>query len=199
METLEEHDVTPFLLERHTGYEKLVSELCTLLPTYCPPFLYINDSMTVRITSEVVNSVLEALSPPICFAHVNGVACFTPRLLYDSVLNSLADWHVKWEDGCQNWSVDGGLSRWNDSMDGFLHGLRALSTFKGKASEEKEEAENTEQRMDRGQDQVRMVLVVNRPERLKETLPDLIVPLTRLAELVRCEIIPSLCSIFVLC
>jgi hypothetical protein len=37
-----------------------------------------------------------------------------------------------------------------------------------------------------------MVLVVDRPERLKETLPDLIVPLTRLAELVRCEIIPSL-------
>ena len=180
METLEEHNFTSSLLEKHPGYEKLVSELCTLLPIYSPPFIYINDPMTVRITSEVVNSVLGALSPPICFAHVNGVACFTPRLLYDSVLNSLADWHPKWEDGCQNWSVDGDAIRWNESVDGFLHGLRALNAFKSKMSEE-------EAGVDGSLDQVRMVLVVDRPERLKETLPDLIVPLTRLAELVRCR------------
>ena len=57
--------------------------------------------------------------------------------------------------------------RWNDSFDGFMHSLRAVHAYLGEG--EKKEGD------------VRLVLVVGCAERL---IPELMVPLTRLAELV---------------
>jgi origin recognition complex subunit 5 len=121
-------------------------------------------------------------SPGLHFAHVNAVTCFTSRLFYDSVLNALADWHPTWEDGCENWSAGGSEQRVNDGLDGFLHGLRAIATAStpmlGATRKGKEKAvENAER-------DTRLIVAVDKPERLKESLPDLFIPLTKLNDLV---------------
>ena len=57
--------------------------------------------------------------------------------------------------------------RWNDTFDGFVLGLRAGHAYLGKGKEKEGD--------------VRLVVVLERAERL---IPELMVPLTRLAELV---------------
>lgn len=105
-------------------------------------------------------------------------------------------------------------TRYNDGVDGFVEGLRALGreierfmgeevdnanaqsgaggkttrgkgkgktvNGKGKGKGKGKEDDKT-RRTARG---VRMFLVIERAERLKESMPEMIVPLTRLAELV---------------
>lgn len=91
--------------------------------------------------------------------------------------------------------------RFNDNVDGFLHGLVALRERLGKevagiAHAAKEHANANANGKGKGKKkevpvleppEIRLVLVVERAERLKDNLPDLIVPLTRLAELVSCS------------
>lgn len=185
------------LTEENPGFGNLIFQVTSLVTTYPPPFLYINDPTTPRIASSVLKSLLLECSklpmsacPQIRFAHVNAVACFTARIFYDTVLNTMAEWRVKWDEGCENWSDESG-QRWNESVDGFVHGLRAVYAAMGKANPTKNPSgkgkgkqketvdENTHQERDRS-----MILVVERAERLKEASPELMVPLTRLAELV---------------
>lgn len=170
------------------GDPKLASEILSLLSTYPPTFLYINDPVSPRITTSTVLAVLDKLSSPttpttpnpsfskLFYAHVNAVACFTPRLLYDTILNGLMKWEVKWNDGCGNWS-GGDQQRHNANFDAFLHGLRAVDTALRK--EQVQNGGRKDPRRNRG------VIVVERAERLKDRLPELLVPLTRLSELVR--------------
>ena len=171
------------------GLDNLIFQIASLVSTHPPPFIYVNDPTTSRITSDVVNTVLSNFSDPHSelaphqqtrYAHVNAVACFTPRLFYDTVLNSLANWHVNWDDGCENWAPEGEKPARNESLDSFIHGLKALHASlvkshldSGSTSKNSEEAP------------VKMVISITRAERLKESMPELIVPLTRLAELVR--------------
>ena len=65
-----------------------------------------------------------------------------------------------------NWGADNGVW-WNDTFDGFVHGLRAVHAYLGKGKEKDAD--------------LRLVVVVERAERL---IPEFMVPLTRLAELV---------------
>jgi len=184
------------------GTNALTSQLITLITTCPPAFTYLHDPQTSRATASLVNTLILSLSaidarcfvldddtpPIIAAAHVDAVACFSPRLFYDTTFNRLAKWRPRWEDGCENWpgGTVGGM-RYNDSVDGFLHGLRALETqLRGDENEVQ-----SSPRKGRGKTRaknvakaVKMVLVVDRAERLKESLPELLVPLTRLAELV---------------
>jgi len=168
------------LSKRFPGYEKFISHITTVASSFAAPFLYITDRHNPRITASVLDDIYNnkadaSDSPHVRFVHINAVACFTARLLYDTVLNALAGWEVAWENGCQNWPGEDG-QRYNDSIDSFLHGLRRLRSTpwegndkgKGRAVEEGPT----------------MVLLIERAERLKDNLPELIVPLTRLAELV---------------
>lgn len=115
----------------------MAEHIDVLLGASHPTFIYVNDPTSLRLTSARIASVLTKH----IFAHVNAVACFTPRILYDSVLNSF-----------------GSEGKWNENLDAFLHGLRAVT--KGR----------------------KLVLFLEKPERL---LSDLVIPLSRLAELVR--------------
>jgi origin recognition complex subunit 5 len=155
------------------GYEPFATLLTDLLTTSPPPFIYIHDVATPHITSKVVSSVLATFPdrPPFLHAIVNASTCFTARLLYDTVIRKLADWTPTWESGCQLW----GDQRWNDNFDGFIHGLKAVSVERSKCSTTKT----------RGQDvqlAPKIAIVIERAESLKEYLPDLLVPLSRLAE-----------------
>jgi origin recognition complex subunit 5 len=183
------------------GSDPLASQLITLITTCPPTFTYLHDPQTPRATASLVNTLISSLSaidakcfaldddivPIIAAAQVNAIACFSPRLFYDTTFNRLAKWRPRWEDGCENWPGGaGGGVRYNDSLDGFLHGLRALET-QLRGDETKVESPHKGRGKTRVQSvvkAVKMVLVIDRAERLKDSLPELLVPLTRLAELV---------------
>lgn len=188
------------LSEENPGYEKVITQVYGLISSYPPPFIYINDPVTPRITSSVVKSTLSiiaaASSKPssnpqqILYAQVNAVACFTARLLYDSVLNALANWRIEWDRGCENWSADGDMPRWNESLDGFMHGLRAIRAHLGNAGREIKQGGKSKAKANQTvESDIRIVVVIERAERLSETLPDMIVSLSRLAELVSSSIL----------
>ncbi|KAF8841357.1 small oligopeptide transporter [Paxillus ammoniavirescens] len=171
--------------EAHPGYTTFITHLATLASAYLPPFIYVTDTTNPRITASVIDAILKNISsvpgaPPTYYAHINGVACFTARLFYDTVLNALAGWKPSWETGCQIWPGDD-TQRYNDGIDSFLHGLRKLrgeltggppSHGKGKGKAVASSSGDPT-----------MVLLIERAERLYESLPDLLIPLTRLAEL----------------
>lgn len=175
----------------YPGYEQFCFELSTLLTNHPPEFIYIHDIEAIRTTTNVTRTTLHDLSsqpstsgsPAIHYAHADCVESFTARLLYESIINTLVRWEPRWEDGCANWRSDLDI-RWNENMDSFIHGLRLAhahltrqsggATDKGKGKAKEGNYPN-----------VRLVIVIERPERLKESLPELLVPLTRLSELVR--------------
>lgn len=148
------------------GYEDFSQELSTLISTYPPPFMYICDPIASRMTTSVLNSTISlscensrsAADPDVYHVHVDAAVCFTQRLLFDTILNSLP-------------SPGSGLDsseRWNDSWDSFLHGLQFLHSKQREMSSK----------------DVRFVVSIEQAHRLKEKLPDSIIPLTRLSELV---------------
>ncbi|KZT08181.1 uncharacterized protein LAESUDRAFT_676836 [Laetiporus sulphureus 93-53] len=156
-----------------------MSHVMTLLSTFPPNFIYLYDAENPRLVSSGLRSVLEQSSGShLSYAFVDAISCFTQRLMYDTALNQLARWQPTWEDGCENWpgsSTEG--RRWNESFDTFVHGLKSVA------------AQITVEAMDPAAKTCRLVLVVERAERLRETLPDLVVPLTRLAEMSQLDII----------
>jgi origin recognition complex subunit 5 len=187
--------LTREISDNFPGNDALISQLTAFITTCPATFTYIHDPYTSRVTASLVNALISSLSavpgddmvPVIASAQVNAVACFTPRLFYDTAVNRLAKWRPRWEDGCENWpgGAVGGV-RYNDSLDGFLHGLRALQT---QLSSNEMEAPSPRKgkgkaRVQNGAKAVKMVLVVDRAERLKDSLPELLVPLARLSELV---------------
>lgn len=174
--------------DAHPGYMSFITHLTTLASTYLPPFIYVTDANNPRITSSVIDAIFHDASsipgaPPTLYAHVNVVACFTPRVFYDTVLNALAGWRPSWEDGCQVWPGDDS-QRYNDSIDSFLHGLRRLRVERtGDSSDRKGKRKAVASENEQDQDPS-MVILIERAERLSESLSELIVPLSRLAELV---------------
>lgn len=172
------------------GYANLGYELSELVASYPPPFVYVHDPHTTRIATTTVVSTLSTLrknGTNIAFAHVNAVACFTPRLLYDTALNAFAGWSPSWEDGCANWigPLEGTSQRFNESFDGFTHGIRAvynevLLKYKGSTINGKGKHKAMVERLS----DLRLVLVIEDAQRLKENMPDILAPLTRLHELV---------------
>lgn len=182
----EEEVLIQKISEAHPGYTSFITHLATLASTYLPPFIYVTDTNNTRITTSVIDDIFQNASsipgaPRTLYAHVNAVACLTPRVFYDTVLNALAGWKPSWKNGCQVWPGDDS-QRYNDSIDSFLHGLRRLHSQrtvdsskgkgKGKAVASKNEQDPS------------MVILIERAERLSEALPELVVSLSRLAELV---------------
>lgn len=186
------------------GYESLASHLSLLLKTYPPPFIYIKDSENPRLAGTAAKSTIRSLSqhaqsdaslPVAATACIDAIACFTPRLFYDTVLNALADWHPRWEEGCENWVGSSGVvgQRWNDSLDGFIHGLQVVCKHIGvshrtTAPRTSNKGKTRQYDEDDDEPSKRIILVVERADRLRAFVPDLFVPLTRLAELVSANI-----------
>lgn len=152
-----------------SGYDDFVQEVQTLISTYPPPFVYIYDPISLRTTSTVLKKTIFDVScntsddlPKIFHVHLDAVTCFSQRLLFDNILNSLP-------------CLDPGtniLERWNDSWDSFLHGIRYHNVNKRLLV----------------QKDVRFVISIEQVHRLKEKLPDSIIPLSRLNELSQVDI-----------
>ncbi|KAF9036920.1 hypothetical protein BDZ89DRAFT_1061614 [Hymenopellis radicata] len=152
-----------------------MDELKYLLETSPPPFIFVSDPVGPRTSAKALRSLLSSLRPQLHFVQVNAIACFTPKLFYDVVLNGLAEWTPDWEEGCANWPGTSDFARYSDSLDGFMHGIKAVhgSLCQDEGSK-------------------KLVLAIEQSERLAEKLPEIIVPLTRLAEIVQLDV----CVIF---
>jgi len=142
--------------------------------------MYLNATAAIPTSIAVINNVLDHLSSPpepskISYACADAIACFSGRLLYESIINAQASWVPQWEDGALNWCADKGM-RWNDTFGGFPHGLPAVHAYLGTGKE----------------GDVRPVIVVEHAEKL---IPELMAPLMRLPELARID----LCIVFVSC
>ena len=194
------------------GYENFTVEFGTLASTYPPPFIYIQDIQALRTTLNAVDAILRDISnsnasmlhrSKVYYAKVDCISCFTPRLFYEAAINSLVGWEPDWEEGCSNWAADGVVgAKWNENMDMFLHGLRAahqylcrqsgigISESQGQPRKTPKGKGKAKEVPEVGFDGVRFIIVVERVERLKESQPEMIVPLTRLAELV-CRVFSS--------
>lgn len=182
-------------------YEQFSNDLSFLLTSSPPPFIYIQSMQALRTTCAVVQDILRDVScqrryedqPNIHYAVVDAMACFTARLIFERIIHSLAGWEPKWKEGCAVWAMEaqGDVDvRWNENLDTFLHGLRACHKYLSRRFADNENTSGKEKGKQREgiDDQtvdVRLVVVVERAERLKEDYPDLLVPFTRLAELVR--------------
>ncbi|KAI6022280.1 putative origin recognition complex, subunit 5-like protein [Pisolithus microcarpus] len=182
------------LSQNHPGYEGFITHLCTLASACLPPFIYITDANNPRVTASVVDAIFREIPqgsdfPPTCYARVNAVTCFHARVFYDTILNALAGWKPAWESGCQTWPGEDGV-KYNDSIDSFLHGLRRLSAEHGTdpPSRGKGKGKGKAKAKTSSTEEPSMVIFIERAERLCENLPELIVPLSRLAELARVRV-----------
>jgi origin recognition complex subunit 5 len=150
-----------------SGYDDFVLEFQTLISTYPPPFIYVYDPISLRKTSTVLTAAITSARsdlshsadvPDIYHVHLDAVTCFTQRLLFDTILSSLSIINLDSDSS----------ERWNDSWDSFLHGLRHF---------------RSQRRQELSKD-VRFIFSIEQAHRLKEKLPDSIIPLSRLSELV---------------
>ncbi|KAI0826686.1 origin recognition complex subunit 5 C-terminus-domain-containing protein [Trametes gibbosa] len=176
-------------------YEPVTAHLSSLLLSYPPSFVFVYDPENTRLTSSIVSLTIEKLAAKndyctaLDYACVDAVACFSPRIFFDTVLNALARWTPDWDQGVLNWpgTLDG--RRYSDNFDSFVHGIQAVY-------DEADTARTTMNGTNKGKEKdpqhdhatYRMVLVIDQAERLKDKLPELLVPLSRLSELARVDI-----------
>ncbi|TFK50527.1 hypothetical protein OE88DRAFT_1750843 [Heliocybe sulcata] len=150
----------------------LIATLHALLTATPPSFMHITDAHCSRLTSCALKRLLDVIAlesdhkTVYASASISAVAAFTPRILFDSILNALARHSPTWDDGCANWSCTDG-ARYNESLDSFIWGIKDVHDYLRRNRND-------------AAVEVRMVLLVERAERL---LPELMVALTRLAEL----------------
>ncbi|THH05550.1 hypothetical protein EW145_g4711 [Phellinidium pouzarii] len=158
--------------------DDLVHEFQSILPEEFPSFVFVRDAFAVGRTSAILRDVLTSLaentseSGNLAFVVANCVACFTQRLLFDTILDSLA---TLYPPDSEKRIAETLVNHRNDSLDGFLHCLRSFFSEMGSYSEDAGAAKHY------GFSKV--VLVFKRAERLRDSLPKLIIPLTRLQEL----------------
>lgn len=169
------------------GRERFIEQVALLFTSPNPAFLYIHDPWTPDLTRTLLHSISTDLSRTSLFnlrtqhAFVDCVACFTPKVLYDTVINSLANVMCTWANGCHVWN--GGPHGWGDSFDGFLHALRTVHSEL--VNEDVGSSRPRNGTLEHRRKAIKFVLVFDRAERLRDNLPDLIVPLSRLGELVK--------------
>ncbi|KAH9849423.1 origin recognition complex subunit 5 C-terminus-domain-containing protein [Lenzites betulinus] len=176
-------------------YEAVATHLSALLLSQPPSFVFIHDPENSRLTSAVVASTLEELAAQSVHnssfdcACVNALSCFSPRILFDTVLNTLARWTPDWDQGALNWPGTSEGIRYNDNLDSFVHGIQAVYSQASSAHTSQNGTNKRKGKTPQHSDTVyRMVLVIDQAERLKEKLPELVVPLSRLSELARVDI-----------
>jgi origin recognition complex subunit 5 len=148
------------------------------LLSLCPPSLiHIHDPHQHLPYSPLLDGLQTAQKS---FVSIDCTECISHRVLFARIINGLANWTPSWSDAGECWGGDA-LGNWDASFDTFSKAFEALwqSIVDGRTGEEeKGEGEDS----GGGTDSV--VIMLLNSERLKDFLPTLFVPLTRLSELV---------------
>ncbi|KDQ16821.1 hypothetical protein BOTBODRAFT_30718 [Botryobasidium botryosum FD-172 SS1] len=159
-----------------------LARLSTLLAFQPPPFVFVHDPFDSLALYDFVGNISAGEADmQLAFAQVNAVECFNPRVLYTRIVNALAAWEPIWRTGGECW---GGTERgqWDPSWDTFVETLRQLRQHltlneKGIANPSEPLAQLP------SNEGPHFVVVFEKAERLKDLLPSLLIPLTRLSEL----------------
>lgn len=187
-----EKELTSQLSRQYPAHSELFSLLVPLsLSGHIPPFVYVTDERNQRLAVDAITSTLTRAAEihrkrasnkeALRFACIDAMQCLTSRLFFDTALNALAKFEPDWNKGSSYWGGAQG-ARWNESVGGFAQGLQAVL-----ADIARENGEDSAEG-----DKCSLVLVVENADRLEGNVPELVVPLTRLAELVR-GLLPFLC------
>ena len=168
------------LSSSHPGHHTLIYDLATLLTTTAPPFIHIHTPFAPQRTTALVLATLRATHTR--YAHLHGVECLTARLMFDRVLAGLAGWKASWDEGVGCVPFGGAL--YNTDFGAFVEGVRVVAAARG-TGEDKVSEENPGGGM---------VVVLERAESLR--VKELLVPLAKLAELVRWSNLAALFSEF---
>ncbi|KAH7334431.1 origin recognition complex subunit 5 C-terminus-domain-containing protein [Rhizoctonia solani] len=176
----------------YPGRSNILSHLSILLAVAPPPFMHIFDPHTPRTTGRLIASLLDLLSSsddpelkPLRYACVDAREVISARQFYDRAINAFAGHRPTRTNGYENWAS----GTWSDSFDSFMAGLREIgkifTTEKKQSDNDIMDITETSDQQDLGKDDgCNLVLVVENANYLSGPLKELLVPLTRLSEMV---------------
>ncbi|KAG8694421.1 hypothetical protein FRC08_008497 [Ceratobasidium sp. 394] len=156
-----------------------------------PPFMHIFDPHTLRITCQLIASVLEALTvsensdiKPLRYACVDAREIVAARQFYDRAINAFAGHRPTHVNGYENWA--GGT--WSDCFDSFVAGLREIGKLHSGGEKSVTDTMDVTETGDQSNaaqtnSACNLILVVENVNYLTGPLKELLVPLTRLSEM----------------
>ncbi|KAG9102869.1 hypothetical protein FRC06_000933 [Ceratobasidium sp. 370] len=157
-----------------------------------PPFMHIFDPHTLRTTCQLITSVLELLTTsensdikPLRYACVDAREIVAARQFYDRAINAFAGHRPTPANGYENWA--GGT--WSDCFDSFSAGLREIGKLHSPVAGGEKTGVDTMGVTETGNQPdtahaCNLILVVENVNYLVGPLKELLVPLTRLSEMV---------------
>ncbi|KAG8999673.1 hypothetical protein FRB90_012025 [Tulasnella sp. 427] len=150
---------------------KQLNQLVELLQLHPPPFIFVHDPLNARpAPSSFLQSTLQSTNSHVLPISIDCNECFTSKTIFHAIINQIAGWTPELDPKGKavSWS-NRHVSKWDKSFDSFVEALKvAYDETKGSRKSRKD---------------LNLVLMFMNAERLKETVPALIVPLTRLREL----------------
>ncbi|KAF8673076.1 Origin recognition complex (ORC) subunit 5 C-terminus [Rhizoctonia solani] len=176
----------------YPGRSNILSHLSILMAVAPPPFMHIFDPHTPRTTCRLIASLLDILGSsddpelkPLRYACVDAREIVSARQFYDRAINAFAGHRPTRTNSYENWAS----GTWSDSLDSFLAGLREIGKlFAAEKKKSDSDIMDTTETSDQNElDQAiscNLVLVVENANYLSGPLKELLVPLTRLSEMV---------------
>ena len=151
----------------------MFDQLPQLLSLCPPPLIHVRDPHQHLQYSLLLGDIQTAQKS---FVSIDCTECISQRTLFARIINGLANWSPSWSNAGECWGGDV-LGNWDASFDAFSRAFEALwqSVVDERAEERQEEGHG-------GADGI--VIMLLNSERLKDFLPNLFVPLSRLSELV---------------
>ncbi|EJD07730.1 uncharacterized protein FOMMEDRAFT_144006 [Fomitiporia mediterranea MF3/22] len=160
--------------------DTLGRQFATLLRAQYPPFIFVRDLSAADVACSLLRSILEAdiqAKPEAerkpLYAIIDCIACFNARLLFDSILIALINCLPTSECTAKQELF---TTQRNETFDDFLHNIRLL--FPGSSFPSSSLGSGSIE-------PVKIVLIFKQAERLKDTLPRFVHPLSRLQERTR--------------
>ncbi|KIO21027.1 hypothetical protein M407DRAFT_219477 [Tulasnella calospora MUT 4182] len=155
---------------------KQLNQLAELLQLHPPPFIFIHDPLHSRPTpSSFLHNSLHNSTSQSMPVRIDCNACLTSKMLFHAIINEVTSWvpELNTKGRATSW-FNRHVSKWDRSLDSFVEALKAafdetIGTLGTRTN-------------------ANLILLFENVERLKETLPALIVPLTRLCELAQIPI-----------
>jgi origin recognition complex subunit 5 len=158
------------LQQSYPGRATFITTISTFALARSPSFIHVHDPFTFQQTRTLLSEVLPAVARQNTLVRhtiVDCALCFTPKLLFTSVLNGLAEFKPTWADGYRTWTSNDDAPI--DGTDSFLHGLRnILGGGRGGGTQQRGSA----------------VIVFVNPESMRFPQQNMTTTMTRLAELV---------------